>query len=84
LGWILGAKSSHWSKFHSNSKFKEETILDSIKFQPRNLSEFSFKILSESEEVSMEEVVHLFEIFKTIFYFQFLKLRKVAFGLVKV
>jgi hypothetical protein len=32
LGWILGANSSPWSKFHSNLKFQEEIILNSIKF----------------------------------------------------
>jgi hypothetical protein len=32
----------------------------------------------------MEKVVHLFDIFKKIFYFKFLKLGKVLFGWVKV
>jgi hypothetical protein len=32
----------------------------------------------------MENVVHLFEIFKSIFYFKFLELGKVIFGLVKI
>jgi hypothetical protein len=32
----------------------------------------------------MEKVVHLFEIFKTIFYFKYFGLRKTAFGSVKV
>jgi hypothetical protein len=32
----------------------------------------------------MEKVVHLFEIFKTIFYSKFLELEKVEFGAVKV
>jgi hypothetical protein len=38
---------------------------------------------SEYKEVSMEKVVHLFEIFKTIFYFKFFELEKDLFGLVK-
>jgi hypothetical protein len=38
------------------------------------------EIPSESEEVSMEQVVHPSEIFKTIFYFKFLGLGKVKFG----
>jgi hypothetical protein len=69
LGWILGATSSPWSKFHPNSKLQEEIILNS---KSRNLSEFSFKIPSKSEEVSMAKVIRLFYIFKTIFYFDFL------------
>jgi hypothetical protein len=28
----------------------------------------------------MERVIHLFDIFKTIFYFKFSKLKKVLFG----
>jgi hypothetical protein len=32
----------------------------------------------------MKKVVHIFEIFKTIFYFKFLDLGKVPFGSVKV
>jgi hypothetical protein len=32
----------------------------------------------------MEKVVHLFEIFKTIFYFKFLELWNVKFGVVKI
>jgi hypothetical protein len=32
----------------------------------------------------MEKVVHLFEIFKTIFYSKFLELRKILFGAIKV
>jgi hypothetical protein len=32
----------------------------------------------------MEKVVYLFEIFKIIFYYKFLKLRKVKFGSIKV
>jgi hypothetical protein len=32
----------------------------------------------------MEKVVHLFEIFKTIFYFKIFGLGKAIFGLVKV
>jgi hypothetical protein len=59
--------------------FQEEIILNSIEF-----SEFLFKIPSESEEVSIEKVVHIFEIFKTIFYFKILELRKVNFGSVKL
>jgi hypothetical protein len=31
----------------------------------------------------MEKVVHLFEIFKTIFYFKFFRLGKAVFGSVK-
>jgi hypothetical protein len=59
--------------------FQEEIILNSIEF-----SEFSFKIPSKSEEVSIEKVVHIFDIFKTIFYFKILELRKVNFGSVKL
>jgi hypothetical protein len=84
LGWILGANRSPWSKFHSNSKFQNESILNSIEFKPRKFPEFSFQIPSEYEEVSMDKVVHHFEIFKTIFYFKFLELRKVKFGSIKV
>jgi hypothetical protein len=32
----------------------------------------------------MEKVVHIFEIFKIIFYFKFLELRKIKFGSIKV
>jgi hypothetical protein len=32
----------------------------------------------------MEKVVHLFESFKTRFYFKFFRLGKVIFGLVKI
>jgi hypothetical protein len=63
-----GATSSPYFKFHPNSKFKEETILNSPKFYPRELSDFSFEIHYESKEVSMERIVHLFERFKTIIY----------------
>jgi hypothetical protein len=40
---------------------------------------FSFKIPSEPEEVPMDKVVHLFEVFKTIFYLKFFELRKYLF-----
>jgi hypothetical protein len=50
------------------------------KFKSRNFPKFSFQIPSESEEVSIEKVVHLFKILKSIFYFKFLELRKVKFG----
>jgi hypothetical protein len=52
--------------------------------RPRDFAEFSFQISYESEEVSMDKVVHIFEIFKTIFYFNFLELKKVPFGSVKI
>ena len=39
--------------------------------------------LNEVEEVSMENIVHLFEGFKTIFYFKFFGTGKATFGLVK-
>jgi hypothetical protein len=42
------------------------------------------KIDSESEEVSMEKVVHLFESFKTIFYIKFFGLGKAIFEYVKL
>jgi hypothetical protein len=42
------------------------------------------EIHSESEEVYMDKVVHLFEIFKTIFYFKFLELGKANFRSIKV
>jgi hypothetical protein len=45
---------------------------------------FLFKIISESEVVSMEKVVHLFEIFKTIFYLKILELMKDIFGPVQI
>jgi hypothetical protein len=32
----------------------------------------------------MEKVLHLFKIFKTVFYSKFLELKKVKFGSVKV
>jgi hypothetical protein len=32
----------------------------------------------------MDKLVHLFEIFKTIFYFKFLELGKVKFGSIKI
>jgi hypothetical protein len=41
------------------------------------------EIHSESEEASMENVVHLFESFKTIFYFKNFGLGKAIFGSVK-
>jgi hypothetical protein len=71
LDWILAANNSPWSKFHSNSKFQEESIINSVELKPRNFPEFSFQSPSESEKVSMEKFVHLFEIFKTIFYLIF-------------
>jgi hypothetical protein len=46
--------------------------------------EFSIEIHSESEEVSMEKVVHLFKSLKTIFYFKFFRLGKAVFGLTKL
>jgi hypothetical protein len=42
------------------------------------------KIHSESEDVSMDKVVHLFESFKTKFYFKIFRLGKVVFALVKI
>jgi hypothetical protein len=42
----------------------------------RKFSEFLFQINSESEEISMEKVVHLSEIFETIFCFNFSELGK--------
>jgi hypothetical protein len=45
--------------------------------------DFSFEIHFESEEVSMKKVAHLFEIFKTIFYFKFFRLGKAVSGSVK-
>jgi hypothetical protein len=42
--------------------------------------DFSIEIHFESKEASIEKVVHLFEIFKTIFVFKIFKLRK-AFAL---
>jgi hypothetical protein len=47
--------------------------------KPRKFFEFSFEIHSESEEVSIEKVVHLFETFKTIFYFKFFLARGSTF-----
>jgi hypothetical protein len=41
---------------------------------------FLFKIPSESKGVSMEKVVHLFEIFKTVFYLKFYEQERVLFG----
>jgi hypothetical protein len=32
----------------------------------------------------MEKIVHIFEIFETIFYFKFLELGKIKFGSIKV
>jgi hypothetical protein len=32
----------------------------------------------------MKKLVHLFEIFKTLFYFKFFELKKVLFGVVEV
>jgi hypothetical protein len=55
LDWILGANNSPWSKFHSNSKFQEESIINSVELKPRNFPEFSFQSPSESEKVSMEK-----------------------------
>jgi hypothetical protein len=62
--------------FLSNSKFHEEIILNS---KPRDFPEFSFQIPSQSEEVSIEKVVNLFDTFKTIFYFKNFELGKVIF-----
>jgi hypothetical protein len=52
--------------------------------KPRDFSDFSFESHSESVEASMEKVVHLFKIFKIIFYSKFLELGKVKFRSVKV
>jgi hypothetical protein len=45
-------------------------------FKPRNFSEFLFKIPSEFEVVHIEKIVHVFEIFKTIFYFKIMELER--------
>jgi hypothetical protein len=52
--------------------------------KPKDSPDFSFKIPSESEEVYMEKIIHLFEIFKTIFYFNFFGLGKALVGAGKV
>jgi hypothetical protein len=70
LGWLLGENNNPWSKFHPNPKFQEEIILHSIEFKSRNFPEFSFQLPSKSKEVSMGKVVHLLEIFKTIYIFK--------------
>jgi hypothetical protein len=64
--------------------FKKKLYLILSNSKPRHFPEFSFQIPFESEEVSMEKVVHLFEIFKTMFYFKFLELRKVKFESIKI
>jgi hypothetical protein len=45
--------------------------------------DFSFEIHYESEEISMEKVVHLFEVLKTTFHFKKFRLAKAVFGSVK-
>jgi hypothetical protein len=50
-----------------------------VKFKPQGFSDFSFKIKFESEEVSMEKVVPLFEPFNSIFYFKIFKHGKSTF-----
>jgi hypothetical protein len=42
-----------------------------------------FEIHSEYEVASMEKVIHLFKIFKTIFLFKFFELRKAIFEAIK-
>jgi hypothetical protein len=84
LDRALGATSSPCSKFHPNSRFQKETILNFSNSKPRSFSKFSIEIYSESEEVSMEKVVHPSESFKTIFYYKFFGLKKAIFGSVKV
>jgi hypothetical protein len=84
LGWLLGENNNPWSKLHPNPKLQEEIILNSIEFKPRNLPEFSFQIPSESKEDFMRKVVHLLDIFKTIFYLKFLELGKIKFRSIKV
>jgi hypothetical protein len=84
LGWTLGVTCSPCPKFHPSSKFQDETVVNSLKFKPRDILDFVFEIHFESEETSMEKVVHLSQIFKTIFYSKFLELRKVNFRSVKI
>jgi hypothetical protein len=60
--------------------FQGETRVNSIKFYPREFPDFYIQIHFESEEVSMEKVVHIFETFKTIFYFKNFEPGKVLFG----
>jgi hypothetical protein len=46
--------------------------------------DFSFEIHSESEEASMEKVVHLFEIFKTIILLKKFEIGKAIFEVNKI
>jgi hypothetical protein len=55
-----------------------------LNFKCRSLSDFSFEIHFESEEVHMEKVVPSFKFLTTIFYFNLFELGKVLFRLVKV
>jgi hypothetical protein len=56
-----------------SSKFEVQKR-NSIKFL-----DFSFKIHFESEEVSMDKIVHLFKIFRNIFYFNFSEIACIKF-----
>jgi hypothetical protein len=67
------------AKFHQVRSPQEFSIKYSLISTHRNFSEFLLQIHSESEEISMEKVVHLFEIFKTIFCFNFSKLKESTF-----
>jgi hypothetical protein len=46
---------------------QEEILLNS---KPWKFSDFSFEMYFKSKEVPVEKVVHLFDIFTTIFFFQ--------------
>jgi hypothetical protein len=72
---------SPWFKFHSNSKFQKEILLNS---KPRKFSKFSFEIHTESGKVPMDKVVPLIKTFKTIFCLKFFECGNVLFGPVKV
>jgi hypothetical protein len=65
--------------FHQIPSPQDFSIKYSLISTHKNFSEFLFQIHSESEEISIERVVHLSDISKTIFYFNFSDPGKVLF-----
>jgi hypothetical protein len=76
------------SYLHENSYIFSPSLAILYNFLEPNLElespNFYFKLQLESEDVSMEKVVHHFDIFKNIFYFKFFEFGNILFESVKV
>jgi hypothetical protein len=71
------------AKFHQIPSPQKFSIKYSLISTHRGFPEFLLPNHFESRESAMEKVVHLSEIFKTIFCFKFLETKKVLFEAVK-